>query len=315
MILKRRRINLLGGPDVGKSTTAADVFAAMKRERRSIEHVGEYVKSWAYQRRKVNPYDQPYLTGKQMQYEYRFLSSGVDLVVTDSPLLLSCVYAPTKEMSDALHSLIALYERDFPSINIFLNRSNRPYDSRGRYQDEKEAKRIDGEILTALDEAYARGAITHYTRVDFDDLPSILQHIREQIALPVNPFSPHRSVQPSTVKQCTECSAISSYGATVCYKCKSTLARFENRNLRLLTTNPCELEFTTRVHNFFFNANIKTLGWLSTKTREELMKYNNVGKHSIDQIEDKLTSMGLRLGQQIDPMLVLSLKLQDPILP
>jgi len=55
--------------------------------------ITEYVKSWATQKRQVTTFDQVYLFGKQMQYEYRFLNNGIKNVVTDSPLILSCVYA------------------------------------------------------------------------------------------------------------------------------------------------------------------------------------------------------------------------------
>ena len=85
------RINLLAGPGSGKSTTAAWLFSELKIRHISVELITEYVKSWATQKRQVTTFDQVYLFGKQMQYEYRFLNNGIKNVVTDSPLILSCV--------------------------------------------------------------------------------------------------------------------------------------------------------------------------------------------------------------------------------
>ena len=43
-----RRINIYGGPGVGKSTLAASIFAFMKKRGDNVELVQEFVKQFAY---------------------------------------------------------------------------------------------------------------------------------------------------------------------------------------------------------------------------------------------------------------------------
>jgi nicotinamide riboside kinase len=143
------RINFFGGPGAGKSTTTARVFASLKERGVSVEHVGEYVKAWAYQKRVIQKWDQIYLFGKQQQYEYRYISTGVKNIVTDSPCFLSVIYTlkyqtdETSLLAGALADLSDEYDRDHPCLNIFLNRGVKPYVQEGRYQDYKAAQDID----------------------------------------------------------------------------------------------------------------------------------------------------------------------------
>ena len=151
------RINLYGGPCAGKSTTAAWLFSELKGLHYSVELVGEYVKNWAYQNRRVNYFDQIYLFGKQMQYEYGFLSHGVDHIVTDSPVFLSYCYSKkylSSKVAHPLKELAAHYDEEHPCVNIFLDRSGKPYKQEGRYQTEEEAK--------ALDEFIWQELLSHY---------------------------------------------------------------------------------------------------------------------------------------------------------
>jgi len=143
------RVNLLGGPGCGKSTTAAWLFSELKVRQVSVELVTEYVKVWACQKRKIETFDQVYLLGKQMQYEHRFLTAGVEHVITDSPVILSGIYAEHYDLDGTLGiarpllSLAEAYEKKYPSVNIILDRKNKPYITQGRYQTHEQAREID----------------------------------------------------------------------------------------------------------------------------------------------------------------------------
>jgi len=168
------RINFFGGPGAGKSTSAARVFAQLKERQVSVEHVGEYVKAWAYQQRNVTPFDQVYIFGKQHQYEYRYLSRGVQNIVTDSPCFLSAYYARlTKpELAGPILELVDLYDDDHPCHNIFLHRRDKPYVQEGRWQDEAGARRVDAELLLML-----RGHYPDLTELDYSDQDGILHAV------------------------------------------------------------------------------------------------------------------------------------------
>jgi nicotinamide riboside kinase len=177
----KMRVNLLGGPGSGKSTTAAWLFSVLKENQISVELVTEYVKSWACQKRQVTSFDQVYFLGKQMQYEYRFLNAGVKNIVTDSPVFLSAIYSEVyyKELniSKPILELVDAYEKQFPSVNIFLNRKNKPYVQEGRYQNYEQAKKVDELIRQNL--FYRPDWKTHF--IDYDDRAEIMRVLADYI--------------------------------------------------------------------------------------------------------------------------------------
>ncbi|MFN0067325.1 MAG: DNA-directed RNA polymerase subunit alpha [Limisphaerales bacterium] len=57
-----------------------------------------------------------------------------------------------------------------------------------------------------------------------------------------------------------------------------------------------EIELSVRAANCLNNANITTVGQLAMKTEQEMLKYRNFGKKSLNEIKDKLAQLGLGLG-------------------
>jgi hypothetical protein len=147
------RINLLGGSGLGKSGTAAWIFSELKRLHYSVEHVGEYVKSWAVKKRPINAFDQNYIFAKQQQYEYRFLSADIKNVVTDSPTMLPTLYTKLyfgEKYAEPLEAMDDIYESEYPSFNILLVREGE-FNPEGRYQTNPEdAAQIDKLVLDTL---------------------------------------------------------------------------------------------------------------------------------------------------------------------
>jgi len=64
---------------------------------------------------------------------------------------------------------------------------------------------------------------------------------------------------------------------------------------RLLKTTVEELELPTRITNALLRVEIKNLGQLLSKRREELLKIRNMGAKSVVLIEEKLKNKGLKL--------------------
>lgn len=149
------RFNLFAGPGAGKSTTAADQFARAKKLGHSIELISEYVKSWAIAKRAVVEFDQVYLMGKQLHYEHRVLSNGIRNIITDSPVLLSACYTRAfypnlSAVADHIEGIHAEYEKQYPSVNIFLDRGDKEYKTEGRYRDRAGAVALDMIIRETL---------------------------------------------------------------------------------------------------------------------------------------------------------------------
>lgn len=146
-------INLFGGSGMGKSTTAAGVFYELKMRGVHCEMVREYVKQWAWDGTKVGPFDQVYLFGKQAKCESR-LYGKVDVVVTDSPLLLSPIYEMFYSgRSIVLPSALAFMDhakaQGVHHLNFMLER-HKPFDTRGRYETEETARRVDSAVVERL---------------------------------------------------------------------------------------------------------------------------------------------------------------------
>ena len=73
---------------------------------------------------------------------------------------------------------------------------------------------------------------------------------------------------------------------------------------KLLNMSVNEIELSVRAANCLNNANITTVGQLALKSEAEMLKYRNFGKKSLNEIKDKLTSLGLGLGMNLDPTLL-----------
>jgi len=76
------------------------------------------------------------------------------------------------------------------------------------------------------------------------------------------------------------------------------------RMRKLLNMSVNEIELSVRAANCLNNANITTVGQLAMKSEQEMLKYRNFGKKSLNEIRDKLSGLGLTLGMTIDPTLL-----------
>jgi len=73
---------------------------------------------------------------------------------------------------------------------------------------------------------------------------------------------------------------------------------------KLLNMSVNEIELSVRAANCLNNANITTVGQLAIKTEQEMLKYRNFGKKSLNEIKEKLAGLGLTLGMNLDPSLL-----------
>lgn len=69
----------------------------------------------------------------------------------------------------------------------------------------------------------------------------------------------------------------------------------EEERDKILDMSIEELDFSVRSYNCLKRAGINTVGELIQKTEEEMMKVRNLGKKSLEEVDDKLKSLGLSL--------------------
>jgi DNA-directed RNA polymerase subunit alpha len=69
---------------------------------------------------------------------------------------------------------------------------------------------------------------------------------------------------------------------------------------QILKTNVNELELSVRCSNCLAAAKIDTIGELVSKTENEMLKYRNFGKKSLEEINSLLEKYDLSLGMDVD---------------
>lgn len=141
-------VNLFAGPGTGKSTSMAGIFCALKFRGVNCEMAPEYAKEKVWEGSQEVLQDQIYVFGKQLHNIQRLIGK-VDVIITDSPVLLSLIYAKneSKEFEDLV---IEVFHR-YNNMNYYLQRI-KEYNPSGRNQTEEQAKEKDKEILHLINE-------------------------------------------------------------------------------------------------------------------------------------------------------------------
>lgn len=134
-------VNLFGGPGVGKSTTAAMLFAHYKRRGITTELLREPAKELLYQGRDLSR-NQVLLMALHYQALKDYEAAGTQLVIADTALLLNLVYSQGLPFYAQLERLVLKLTREFKEVDVLIKRAV-PYQEHGRNETEAEARAID----------------------------------------------------------------------------------------------------------------------------------------------------------------------------
>lgn len=152
--------NLFAGPGSGKSTTAAALFAELKYRNVNAELIQEAAKDAAWEGRSGKFFAaQQYILGEQSWRQWR-LKGDVDIAVTDSPLPMGLVYMEPSFPAQSLRQMVLEDFHSYDNFNVFITR-NKPYNNKGRMQNEDEAKVLDDLIRSML----------HENNIEYIELP------------------------------------------------------------------------------------------------------------------------------------------------
>lgn len=133
-VLRKTVINLFGEPCAGKSTAAHYITAGLKMNGISAEYTGEYAKDCAWENKTTTVANQIYVFAKQYHRMWTLAQNkDVEIIITDSPLLLSLHYNQDKAMQGTLETLVTQCWNQFDNHCYWLSRSF-AYKSEGRFQ-------------------------------------------------------------------------------------------------------------------------------------------------------------------------------------
>lgn len=172
-------VNLFGAPGAGKSTGAAYVFSQLKLAGVNAELVTEFAKDKVWEESKAVFQNQAYIFGKQY-FRISRLQDKVDVVITDSPLLLSSFYSSDETLGAEFDALVTKVFNSYRSMNVFINRV-KPYNPTGRFQNETESDALVGKLNDFLNEhgvscRYYDGSIDGYNVLIQDILKVIKEY-------------------------------------------------------------------------------------------------------------------------------------------
>jgi adenylate kinase family enzyme len=140
-------VNLFGAPGAGKSTTTAALFSKLKLAGVNCEVVLEYAKRCVWWGREKELLDQNYVTAKQ-HHKLWMMQDQVDVVITDAPLLLGMLYAPSDYPLSYFEMTKYLF-RQYDNVNFLINRT-KEYNPSGRQQSEEESDNIRKGVIQML---------------------------------------------------------------------------------------------------------------------------------------------------------------------
>jgi nicotinamide riboside kinase len=139
-------VNLVGSPCAGKSTLASKLFYKLKVKGYKVELINEYAKELLYE--ESNRIENQITVFSEQLLRQRRLNGKVDILITDSPILLSIIY--NKEPNPFFNDLIAWEFKNFNNLTYFLQRGDIQYINDGRFHNESQAKEIDSDIISLM---------------------------------------------------------------------------------------------------------------------------------------------------------------------
>lgn len=145
-------VNLLAGPGAGKTTCAWAIASELKKRGIETEYVSEYAKELVWDGNLTmldGSYQHQRALFEEQNHRVKRLLGKVDVVVTDSPALLSLMYI--KEPNQEFTQIVLEQFSNQQNFNLFINRG-KEYQQTGRLQTREESIAIDNSIKGFLKE-------------------------------------------------------------------------------------------------------------------------------------------------------------------
>ena len=172
-------VNLFGTPGSGKSTGAAYIFSQLKMAGINAELVTEFAKDKVWENNEEVFKNQAYMFGKQC-FKMSRCKDKVDVIVTDSPLVLSVFYNEDKILGEAFNQTVMNVFNSYKNLNYLVYRT-KPYNPKGRLPSEEEADALKQPMMELLKNrkisySVVNGDLLGYTKI-VRDVKEVLSKI------------------------------------------------------------------------------------------------------------------------------------------
>ena len=148
------RVGLVGAPSAGKSTTAAWVYAELKEAGIKTELVQEYAREYINTNGPLTDTLAQFMLYEGQMKRETILPDSIEVMVTDSPIILSYIYAAHyADLNNRTHKelLISLYRKMLDAAKrydlLYFLEANRPYVLDGTRNQTKEEARLIGDKI------------------------------------------------------------------------------------------------------------------------------------------------------------------------
>jgi hypothetical protein len=144
-------VNLVAGAGAGKSTNAAGLFYKLKMDNIDCELISEFAKQSTWEKNYTALSDQFYTSACQ-NYKQTTLLGKVDVIITDSPIILGLFYYTETDIviRNSFETFLVNTFKRQRNVNFFIDRK-KLYNPNGRNQTEDQAKEIDQKTINFLD--------------------------------------------------------------------------------------------------------------------------------------------------------------------
>ncbi len=173
-------IQLIAGPGTGKSTLAHSLFSKLKKKGFNVEFVFEIAKEMLFEENSAIKYQMQVFS--EQLWKLRSKESKVDIIVTDTSLLLGLIYS--REENPHFIPMTIWEYNQYQNMTYFLEREDLVYQPHGRFQTEEQAKEIDTTVLNLLKEhniEYKSIKRKGAKKTILDDIEKILQPTLETL--------------------------------------------------------------------------------------------------------------------------------------
>jgi nicotinamide riboside kinase len=141
-------VNFFGGPSGGKSKLASGLIYKLKDMGINCDLITEYPKDLSWEENFRALEYQPRVFGEQSYWQEQ-RRGKCDVIVTDSPLLLSLIYNAEKT-TETFKAFVFETFLSWNNINFYIERGDAEFEESGRVHGKEQSKELDRKILNML---------------------------------------------------------------------------------------------------------------------------------------------------------------------